>query len=63
MQQPKKTSEQFAFKYFTGRENPPMDLLIAAHAKALNLPIITNNAKDFIFKEVKVYHYEKSSWL
>lgn len=46
-------------KYFTGRENKPMDLLIAAHAKSLNAPIITNNAKDFIFKEVTVFHHSK----
>ena len=58
-----KISEQFAYKYFVGRENKPMDLMIAAHSKALNLPIITNNASDFIFKGVKVYHYSKSSWL
>lgn len=56
-------SSKFSETYFTGRENKPMDLMIAAHAKSLNLPIITNNAKDFIFKEVKVYHYEKSFWL
>ncbi|MBC7587635.1 MAG: type II toxin-antitoxin system VapC family toxin [Chitinophagaceae bacterium] len=55
-----KMSEKFASKYFTGRENKPMDLLIAAHAKSLNLPIITNNSKDFIFKEVKVFHYKKA---
>ena len=36
-----------------------MDLLIAAHAKALKISIITNNAKDFIFKEVTVFHYPK----
>jgi tRNA(fMet)-specific endonuclease VapC len=46
-------------KYFTGRENKPMDLLIAAHAKSLNVPIITNNAKDFLFSEIKVHHYTK----
>jgi tRNA(fMet)-specific endonuclease VapC len=50
---------KFTNKYFTGRENKPMDLLIAAHAKSLNVPIITNNAKDFLFSEIKVYHYSK----
>ncbi len=51
--------KEFLNKYFTGRENKPMDLLIAAHAKSLNVPIITNNAKDFLFSEIKVYHYSK----
>ena len=53
------TAVNFLYKYFTGRENKPMDLLIAAHAKALKISIITNNAKDFIFKEVTVFHYPK----
>ena len=52
----------FLDKYFTGREKKPMDLLIAAHAKSLNVPVITNNARDFIFKEVQVVYYEKSFW-
>lgn len=50
---------KFLNKYFTGRKNKPMDLLIAAHAKSLNIPVITNNDKDFIFKEIKVFHYSK----
>ncbi len=54
-----KESTRFLNKYFTGRENRPMDLLIAAHAKSLHIPIITNNAKDFIFSEIEVYHYDK----
>ena len=53
------TAVNFLYKYFTGRENKPMDLLIAAFAKALKILIITDNAKDFIFKEVTVFHYSK----
>ena len=53
-------SKKFVNKYFTGKENKPMDLLIASHAKALNIPIITKNSKDFIFSEIEVYHYDKS---
>ena len=49
----------FANKYFTGRENKPMDLLIAAHAKSLGLGIITANSKDFIFSGVTVHPYLK----
>jgi len=30
-----------------GRPIGPMDLLIAAHALALNLPLVTNNAREF----------------
>ncbi len=57
------TANLFLQKYFTGRENSPNDLLIAAHAHSLNYPVITNNAKDFIFTEVKSYHYSKSFWI
>jgi predicted nucleic acid-binding protein len=57
------TATKLLDKYFTGRENKPTDLLIASHAHSQRIPIITNNAKDFIFKDVKVYHYTKSFWV
>jgi predicted nucleic acid-binding protein len=44
--------------HFTGRENKPTDLLIAAHAKTLNSEIITKNSKHFIFKDVIAHHFE-----
>ncbi|MBX2930549.1 MAG: type II toxin-antitoxin system VapC family toxin [Chitinophagaceae bacterium] len=58
-----KQANKYTDIYFVGRENKPIDLMIAAHAKALKLPIITNNAKDFIFTGLKVYHYSKSFWI
>jgi tRNA(fMet)-specific endonuclease VapC len=47
-------------KYFTGTQNKPMDLLVAAHAKSLKMPILTNNSKDFIFSGLKTFYYNKS---
>lgn len=51
--------KKFGRQHFVGRENKPMYLLIAAHAKSENVTVVTNNAKDFVFKGLKVYHYQK----
>jgi len=46
----------FARRYHAGK---PMDLLIAAHAKAEGVPLLTNNIKDFAkFKGLKTIHYK-----
>lgn len=55
-----KMSEKFASKYFTGRENKPMDLLIAAHAKSLNLPIINQQFKGFYIQGGQGFSLQKS---
>ncbi len=44
-----------ARRYHAGK---PMDLLIAAHAKAEKVPLLTNNINDFAkFKGLKTMHY------
>lgn len=49
------TTRLFARRYHAGK---PMDLLIAAHAKAAGIEFLTNNTKDFTkYKGLKVHHY------
>jgi predicted nucleic acid-binding protein len=49
--------------FFLGRERKPYDLLIAAHALSENTPIITSNAKDFKYPELKVFDFSKGKWI
>lgn len=49
-------SRSLARRYHAGK---PLDLLIAAHAKAEGVELLTNNVKDFAkYKGLKVLHYE-----
>lgn len=46
-----------ANKYLVDKSSKPYDLLIAAHALSLRLPIITSNTKDYTFGKLKVVDF------
>lgn len=46
-----------AGRYFVDKSSKPYDLLIAAHALSMDLPIITDNTKDYAFGSLSVFHF------
>lgn len=54
-------ANKLAFKYRVGSKQK-IDFLIASIAIANKLPLLTENNKDFSYKELKLLPYNISSW-
>lgn len=52
-------TQQLVSKIFLGRENKPIDVMIAGHVLSFNAHFITSNYKDYLYKGLKIIPYKK----